>query len=261
MTVGINVDSISGRLFAESRHGHDCAGEGNDKSCACGKFHIADIDFKSGRTTQFGSIVGQRILCFCHTNWQFVFAELFNLRNRFVCFGRVGYAVCAVNYFGDGFNLFFNRQIDVVNRSKICRFFTGFYNLLRKFDAAFAALCKNIGEGKFYIVFPTIIFQNLNLFVGIGEEVVDGDNNRNTKFLHVFHMSGKVAKTCFYRFYIWFCSICLWYTAVIFQRAQGSDNNDGGRSKTGIAAFDIKEFFGAQVGTESGFGDGVIRQF
>lgn len=48
--------------------------------------------------------------------------------------------------------------------------------------------------------------------------------------------------------------------AVIFQRTYGGYDDDGRGSQSCHAAFDIQEFFSAQISAETGFRDGVIAQ-
>src|SRR5699024_8519400 len=167
----------------------------NDEACTGGEFNIADIDLESGWTSQLGSIVREGVLGLCHTDRQFVLAQFLDLSDGLVCLGGVNNAVCTVNGLGEGFDLLLDRQVDVVDRSKVCRFFAGFDNLLSQFDTAFASFCKDVGQCKFYIVFAAVVFQNFDLVVRLGQEVIDGNHDRNTEFLHVFNVSSQVAQT------------------------------------------------------------------
>ena len=58
---------------------------------------------------------------------------------------------------------------------------------------------------------------------------------------------------------------CLFRSALstppwIFQRAHRRDDHAGVRTQAGLAALDVDEFLGAQVGAESGFGHDVVGQ-
>ena len=90
--------------------------------------------------------------------------------------------------------------------------------------------------------------------------MVDGNNDRNAELLHVFYMSGKVAQTGFDSFHVWLSGFCFWYTAVIFECAQGGNHNDGGWFESCIAALDVQELFSARVRAEACLGDGVVCQ-
>ena len=42
------------------------------------------------------------------------------------------------------------------------------------------------------------------------------------------------------------------------ERADGGDDDHAVRLETGLAAFDVEEFLGAEIGTEAGFGHDII---
>ena len=73
-------------------------------------------------------------------------------------------------------------------------------------------------------------------------------------------MLQQVGETLFQRLKIFVVQLCLGYTAVIFQCAYGGDNNNGGGLETCKTALDIQKLLCAQIGAESGFGNGVIAK-
>ena len=61
------INSICCRYFRKTRHGHDCSGKSNNKSCSCIYIDFTDMDIKVLRTSKKLRIIGQRILVLCHT--------------------------------------------------------------------------------------------------------------------------------------------------------------------------------------------------
>jgi hypothetical protein len=47
---------------------------------------------------------------------------------------------------------------------------------------------------------------------------------------------------------------------VHLQRTDGGDDDDAVGREPGLAAFDVDEFLGAEVGAEAGFGDDLIGE-
>lgn len=48
----VHVDLLCGRNLRKTRHLHDLAGQGNNKSCTCGYGYLADRDAESGWTSK-----------------------------------------------------------------------------------------------------------------------------------------------------------------------------------------------------------------
>ena len=68
----------------------------------------------------------------------------------------------------------------------------------------------------------------------------------------------KVGHAGFKRLEIFRLEVFFFYAAVHLQRANGRDKDDAIRRKAGLSAFNVEEFFGAQVGAEAGFRHYVI---
>ena len=73
-------------------------------------------------------------------------------------------------------------------------------------------------------------------------------------------MLQQVGKTFFQRFQVLVIQLILGNAAVIFQCTYGSYDDDGRGSQSCHTAFDIQEFFCAQISAEAGLCDGVIAQ-
>ena len=94
----------------------------------------------------------------------------------------------------------------------------------------------------------------------IGGEGVERDDHRHAEFRHVFHMTRQIGEPCAERLAVLTPEIGKGRAAVEFQRAnRGDDHRDIG-GEVGSPAFDVAEFFGPQIGTKAGLGDGKIGE-
>ncbi len=73
-------------------------------------------------------------------------------------------------------------------------------------------------------------------------------------------MTAKVFATFVDRFDVLCSQLILGHAAVHLERTGGRHQHYGGRFQTGLAALDIEEFLGAEIRTETGFGDHVVGQ-
>ena len=99
-----------------------------------------------------------------------------------------------------------------------------------------------------------------DLGFGIGGKAVDRNHGRQAEFLHVFYMALKIGHAGFKRLEIFRLEVFFFYAAVHLQGADGGDQHDAIRRQAGLAAFDVEEFLGAEVGAEAGFGHHVIGE-
>ena len=91
-------------------------------------------------------------------------------------------------------------------------------------------------------------------------KTVDCRHSRHAEFGKVFQMNFQIGKSSAERFGIFFAEFVLVNAAVHFQSPYRGDENDGSRFQPACAAFDVKEFFRAQIGAEPGFGYDIIGQ-
>ena len=94
--------------------------------------------------------------------------------------------------------------------------------------------------------------------VCVGDEFVDRDNSRNAELVDVLDVALQVVATFRDSGGVLSLQIILGDTAVHLQSADRRDDDDGGRCDAGLAALDVEEFLGAEVGTEAGFRHHVI---
>ena len=73
-------------------------------------------------------------------------------------------------------------------------------------------------------------------------------------------MFAQVRQAFLHRFHVGLFQIRFGYAAVHLQRADRGYQDAGVRGQAGLTAFDVEEFLRAQVGAESGFRNGEVRQ-
>ena len=68
LSSSVYIDTLCCRNFRQTWHGHDVTGQGYDEACTCGDLQVTYGNFESGRCAEFGLIIGQAVLGFCHTD-------------------------------------------------------------------------------------------------------------------------------------------------------------------------------------------------
>ena len=100
--------------------------------------------------------------------------------------------------------------------------------------------------------------QQRHLFLCIGYETVEHDNNALAKALKVVHMAVEIGQTVTQAFLIRLLNFVKLYATVHFQALGCGYNHSQIGFETALATKNVVELFGTQVGTKSGLGDGVV---
>ena len=103
----------------------------------------------------------------------------------------------AVNFFGDSIDFLFNGKVNAVNRAEIGRLAASLNNLFSELNTAVTAFAEYILKCKISAVFNTVVFDIFQLSLGVGSELIDSNNNRNTVFAHVLNVNAEVNDTLF----------------------------------------------------------------
>jgi hypothetical protein len=101
----------------------------------------------------------------------------------------------------------------------------------------------------------------LILGIGVGGEHVDGDYRRHAELVDVLDVAAEVVQSLLDRFDILVAEIVLCHATMHLECANGGDDDRRGRSQASLAAFDVEELLGAEIGAEAGFRDDVVGQF
>lgn len=94
----------------------------------------------------------------------------------------------------------------------------------------------------------------------IAGELVDGDDDRPAEVFQAVDVGGKVIESVRNSLRIFLAKVCFFNTAVVFERTNGRDKHNGGGRQPRHAAFNIEEFFAAEIGAEAGFCNTVVAE-
>ena len=136
----------------------------------------------------------------------------------------------------------------------------GSQHRFRQFQAARTAFGKDLALSRAHAQPVTFRLDEGQLLRQVIREAIDGDHHRHTVLPQVFHMGGQVAQARRDGRGIGGAAAFLIAAAIVAQRPHGDHQNGGRRGNSRRGAFDIEEFFGAEIAAEAGLGHGVIGQ-
>ena len=102
--------------------------------------------------------------------------------------------------------------------------------LLRQCLTAFAALGEDLRQGDAHAHFLTMLLDERHFLGGIGRECVDCNNDRQAELADIFDVCVQVDDTLCQCVDVGLVEVRLCHAAVILESADGSDQNDTGRS-------------------------------
>ncbi len=94
--------------------------------------------------------------------------------------------------------------------------------------------------------------------VGVGDEAIDGDDGRDAELVHVLDMTLQVIAALGDGGDVLVLEVILGHAAVHLEGAHGSDDHGRRRREARLAALDVEELLGAEIGAEAGFGDDIV---
>ena len=132
---------------------------------------------------------------------------------------------------------------------------------LCQFGSAFAAMCIAIVDDALHPKFLlAMVNEAADLFVGVVGKAVEGHEDSLPETLHIGHMSVKVGKTALQPFKVRLLDFVGGHASVHLESIASADNYSEFWAETCLAAFDVEELLGAQVGTESCFSNAIVGQ-
>ena len=96
---------------------------------------------------------------------------------------------------------------------------------------------------------------------GVAGEFVQGDDDGEAEFLQVLDVAGEVDDAARHGGDVFGGEVAAGDAAVHLERADGGDDDGAGGGEVGLAAFDVEEFFAAEIGAEAGLGDDDFGEF
>eukprot|EP01137_Pigoraptor_chileana_P008991 Opistho-2@56591 len=256
----VPIDVKIARARGQTRHGGHLANKRVEESGANACPHLPDGNHEPLGSALLLGIRRQRQVCLGHADWQVRKALLHIARNLLGCMGEDFNAIGAVNLAGDGLDLLFDGEIEVVQKLKVGRLAARALNSLGEVLGALAAQSPVLArDGIICTRRKRRLPHNLAFVVRVGAEVVDGDYNGNAKVARVLNLFGKVARAgldegqvllgVFDRQRL--AGDDLRAAAVHLERPDGRDKHDAVGTKTTVPALDVEELLHSNVRTES----------
>lgn len=119
LAVAVDIHFFGGGVFRQARHGHDVAGNADQKPCPGGNTHFPYMDREAAGPAQLSSIVAQRIPGFGHADWCFVEPQC---RQLLDCSGRrraVAHTIGPVDFPGNEGNFLLDRLGFIVEKAEV----------------------------------------------------------------------------------------------------------------------------------------------
>ena len=193
---------------------------------------------------------------------ELVVSQLFSHLDLFLGYGTESDgsgAIQVARYLGD---LLFNAVVVVIGHTERSRrpLLDSIYHQIGQFYGTGTSFGKGVVNGETDSHFLTVATYHFNFFVHIVRITVESHHNRLPERTHVADVLVKIGQTVFQTFHIRFLDGIHTHATVHLQSLGGGHNHCKLRLQTGLAAFDIKEFLGSQIGAESGFRNDVITE-
>ena len=129
-----------------------------------------------------------------------------------------------------------------------------------EFLGAFAALRKAVANREAAAEFGDARADHFDFFVRVGVEVVERHDDVRAEVLEVLNVGVEVDETLLQGFDVGLADFGERHSAVPFEGLGRSDEHHRGGGEARGAALDVEELFGAEVGTEARFRDGVVAE-
>ena len=133
-------------------------------------------------------------------------------------------------------------------------------DLVGELEAAFAALSPDFRQRDFRAELIALLLDEVELFLRIRRESVDGDDSRQAELMDVLDVFRQVGEALLERCHVDLAELLLVEAAVHLERADRRDDDNSIRLEAGEAALDVEEFLGTEVGTEACFRDDVVGE-
>ena len=169
--------------------------------------------------------------------------------------------VSTVHLTGNRLGFFPKRYVVRIKRLELRRLgFNRLHHRLRQLDRAFTASGPVICSDAFNLDVIAQGFQQRILACGIGRKSIDRDDNGHTEFANVFDMPCQIVEPFFECREVFLLQHVFIHAAMHLESTNGSHNDGAVRLQPSLPAFDVHEFFGAEIRAEAGFSNDIIRK-
>ena len=90
--------------------------------------------------------------------------------------------------------------------------------------------------------------------------MVDGHDRRHAELPDVLDVAAEIGAALLHRLDVLLAEVLLLDAAVHLHGAHRGDDHRRGRLQAGLAAFDVEEFFSAEIGAEAGLGHDIVGE-
>ena len=199
---------------------------------------------------------------FRHAHRQVTVAEFFQVLQGFARVFAKFDVGGAVEFLRDGADFFDERQVVQIERRAAALFlFAGVdYGAGERF-AAFAAMRPYFAQRDFHAALGAGFFYQRQFGVAVALEAVDGDDHRQAEgVFQVVDVFEQVGQAFFQRGDVFRAERVFADAAVVFERAHGGDDDGAVGLEPALTAFDVDEFFRAQIRAKARLGHGVVAK-
>ena len=252
----VYIDSLCSRYLGQTRHGHDLAGQGYDKACACGNLQVAYRYLEIGRRAQLLLVVGQAVLGLCYADRAVAKSERFQLLRLLLSVRCQDNSLAAVDLLYDLVQLILDASLQLIGEGEaVVGLFAETYDLFSQLHAAFAAFCPYLGQNYVYAKLLALLLYQLNLSLSIGRELVDGYYAGQLIYVgDIAYMLQKVRKSFLQSLQILVVQLSLRNAAVVLQGTYGRYDDNCVGLQACHTALDIQELLCSQVCAEACLG-------
>ena len=171
---------------------------------------------------------------------------------------------CAVDTLRHSLRLLFDRSLYRIGELQGLRrtLFDGVDNQTSQLFCSCAPFTEGGIDGKAHAYAVTVLAYQGNLFLGVGGEAVEGNDDRLPEGLEVLDMTIKIGQALAHALYIRRLQLLLIDTTVHLQPTEGGNEDGESRLEACGAALDVVELLRAEVRSEARLRDGIfgVRQ-
>ena len=170
--------------------------------------------------------------------------------------------VGAIDPLRDGLDFLEERRVIGVDRREIAHVGIGDLGDAHcQFARALATKLPVPRDDRLAALLDDIGLERIDFSVGIAGEMIHRDHNRHAEGFQILDMPSQIGAASLHRGDILGAEIGPRHPAIHLHRAHRGDKDNDARRDAGLAAFDVHEFLGSEIGPEAGLGHHIIRQF
>ncbi len=136
----------------------------------------------------------------------------------------------------------------------------GAHHGLGDLDRAGAAFGPMVGHHAFDPELGRERLEQRDLALGVAREAVDRHHHRHAVFPHILDVTLEIGEALLQRREVLLLEIVLGHPAMHLERADGRHQHHAGGRQPCLAAFDVEELLGAEIGAEAGLGDHIVGE-